>query len=97
MKLQIYLAMEPIFFPGGFYTIRISAKKCCSRTNNLDIFPLFKFGEEYYLLIIEVYDQNYWVGQNKLFGRTTELMSDSDGSGREYINLEKRLACGNSS
>lgn len=69
MKLQIYLAMEPIFFPGGFYTIRISAKKCCSRTNNLDIFPLFKFGEEYYLLIIEVYDQNYWVGQNKLFGQ----------------------------
>ena len=57
------------FFPGIFYTVRISAKKCCSRTNNLEISPLFKFGEEYYLLIIEIYNQNYWVGQNKLFGQ----------------------------
>lgn len=46
------------FFSSSFNMIRISVREC-SRTNNLKLPPLFKFGEEYYLLIIEVYDWNY--------------------------------------
>lgn len=44
------------FFSRGFNMIRISVRKSCSRTNNLKIPPLFKFGEEHYLSIIELFN-----------------------------------------
>lgn len=60
-KLQTSLAKEPIF-SRGFTGLEFLLENAVL----LKIPPLFKFGEEYYLLTIEVYDWNYQIFE-KLF------------------------------